>query len=167
MSLEARVESVDEAAVPPVEYAWDPDTEILRAAMRPAVAAPDAEAAVDLEGRDGAWLTLELTAGALAAVEVAVWPDVRSCETLVPPSAAPARLLLADRDGRPGAPPVEVDTAIGAVADRAERTIHFRIGPPRPCRAVRVARELLVELDGRSRLAGLWLLNVPPFPSAR
>ena len=48
---------------------------------------------------------------------------------------------------------------------RSEQTIHFRIGPQRPARALRVARDLLVEVDGRSRIAGLWLLNVPPFPA--
>ena len=26
------------------------------------------------------------------------------------------------------------------------------------------ARDLLLELDDRDRIAGLWLLNVPPFP---
>jgi len=30
---------------------------------------------------------------------------------------------------------------------------------------VRVADHLLVELDKQSRLAGFWLLEVPPFPN--
>jgi hypothetical protein len=34
----------------------------------------------------------------------------------------------------------------------------------RPARAIRFARDLLLELDERDRIAGLWLLNVPPFP---
>jgi hypothetical protein len=31
---------------------------------------------------------------------------------------------------------------------------------------MRVARDLLVEIDSRSRISGLWFLNVPPFPIA-
>ena len=30
----------------------------------------------------------------------------------------------------------------------------------------RTAKDLLVEVDGRSRIAGLWFLNVPPFPAS-
>jgi hypothetical protein len=52
-----------------------------------------------------------------------------------------------------------------AEADREERTIHFRIGRPRPVRAVRLARDILLEVDARDYLAGVWLLNVPPSPA--
>lgn len=165
MSLDVRVEEIGEAELPPVEYRWDADTDILCATLRPAGVSEGLSGSMDIEGSDGAWLTLELTAGRLAAVEVAVWPDVRSVESLVPPSApAAARLRVPSRGGT-GPEAVEVDTPIGAVADSAERTIHFRIGPSRAVRVLQVARDLLVEVDGRSRLAGLWFLNVPPFPS--
>jgi hypothetical protein len=60
---------------------------------------------------------------------------------------------------------MEIDTAIRAVADAPERTIHFRIGPTRASRAVQVARDLLLEVDAKQRIAGLWFLNVPPFPA--
>ena len=53
-----------------------------------------------------------------------------------------------------------------AESDRAERTIHFRVGPRRPARAVRIARDVLLDVDARERIAGVWLLNVPPFPGA-
>jgi hypothetical protein len=29
---------------------------------------------------------------------------------------------------------------------------------------VRVGRDLLLDVDPQSRIAGVWLLNVPPFP---
>jgi hypothetical protein len=44
--------------------------------------------------------------------------------------------------------------------------IHFRLGKPRPVRTVRLGHDLLLEVDPESlRIAGLWMLNVPPSPS--
>jgi hypothetical protein len=108
---------------------------------------------------------LEMLSGRLAAIEVAIWPDVRTVKALAAPAPLGfARLMVPSRVA--GEDALEVDTAIRAVADEAERTIHFRIGSQRPARAMSVARDLLVEVDARSRIAGLWLLNVPPFPSS-
>lgn len=165
MSLEVRIEEVGEQELPPVEYRWDADTEILCALLRPAGVSEGLNGQLDIEGAGGAWLTLELVDGRLAAVEVAVWPDVTSVPTLpLPEVAGTARLRIPTRSSQPGLAALEVDTAIRAVADAPERTIHFRIGPTRATRALRVARDLLVEVDSRSRIAGLWFLNVPPFP---
>ena len=167
MWLDVRVEEISESELPPVAYRWDADTEILSVILRSAGVAEGLTGSMDIEGADGAWLMLELTAGRLAAVEVAVWPDVKTVEPLVVPEAAgAARIRVPSRDSQPGLAAVEVDTAIRAVADKAERTIHFRIGPQRSTRALRVAKDLLVEVDGRSRIAGLWFLNVPPFPAS-
>jgi len=167
VSLDVRVDEIDETELPPVEYRWDADTEILSVTLRHAGVAEGLSGSMDIEGADGAWLMLELSAGRLAAVEVAVWPDVKSVETLqVPAVSGAARIHVPSRAAHPGEDALEVDTPIRAVADKAERTIHFRIGPQRSSRALRVARDLLVEVDGRSRIAGLWFLNVPPFPAA-
>ena len=167
MSLEVRLEEVTEGELPPVEYRWDADTEILCAFLRTGGVAEGLTGAMDIEGEDGAWITLELTDGRLAAVEVAVWPDVKSVKKLeVPEVAGTARLRVPASHGELTLEAVEVDTAIRAVADAPERTIHFRIGPTRASRAVRVANDLLIEIDSRSRIAGLWFLNVPPFPAA-
>ena len=166
MSLDVRVEEISESELPPVTYRWDADTEILSVTLRSAGVAEGLTGSMDIEGADGAWLMLELTAGRLAAVEVAVWPDVKTVESLVVPEVGgAARIRVPSRDAQPGLAAVEVDTAIRAVADKAERTIHFRIGPSRSTRALRVAKDLLVEVDGRSRIAGFWFLNVPPFPA--
>ncbi len=165
MSLEVRVEELTEAELPPVEYRWDADTDILQVTLRSSAVGEGLSGSVDIEGSDGSWLMLEVMAGRLAAIEVAVWPDVRTVPTLAPPEpAATARLKVPSRSADHGLDALEVDTAIRAVADKAERTIHFRIGPQRPSRALRIARDLLVEVDAKSRLAGLWFLNVPPFP---
>jgi hypothetical protein len=63
-----------------------------------------------------------------------------------------------------GGSTLEVDTPMRAEADDAERVIYFRIGVRRGVRTVRPGRDLLLDLDPASRIAGLWLLNVPPFP---
>ena len=167
MSLDVRVDEISEAELPPVEYRWDADTEILSVALRHAGVAEGLSGSMDIEGADGAWIMLELSAGRLAAVEVAVWPDVRTVDPLVvPASAAAARIRVPSRDSQPGLAALEVDTAIRAVADKAERTIHFRIGPQRSAKALRVASDLLIEVDAKSRIAGFWFLNVPPFPAS-
>ncbi len=166
MALDVRLESIGDDELPTLEYRWDADTDILCAMLRSGVVAEGVSGSLDLEGADGSWLTFELTDGRLAAIEVAVWPDVASVETLQPPvEAGNARVRIpTDSDDLLAA--MEVDTAIRAVADAPERTIHFRIGPSRPSRAVRVARDLLLEVDGKQRIAGLWFLNVPPFPAS-
>lgn len=166
MSLEIRVEEIEVAQLPPVEYRWDADTEILCATIRPAGVSEGLSGSLDIEGADGAWLTLELTDGRLRSVEVAVWPEVRTVASLVAPSErVAAAIRVPSRASQPGLAAVEVDTAIQAVADAAEKTIHFRIGKPRAVRVLQVARDLLVEVDARDRVAGLWLLNVPPCPT--
>ena len=59
----------------------------------------------------------------------------------------------------------EMATHMIAEADSAQRNFHFRLGKPRGARTVRIARDVLLDLDEKSRIAGLWLLNVPPCPA--
>lgn len=165
MALEVRLEALPAAELPALEYRWDADTDILCAMLRPSGVSEGVSGSLDIEGADGAWLTLELTDGRLAAVEVAVWPDVASVESLSPPVPSSTASVRIPSEGLAALAAVEVDTAIRAVADAPERTIHFRIGPTRSARAVQVARDLLLEIDAKERIAGLWFLNVPPFPA--
>lgn len=166
MSLEVRVEELGEDALPSVDYRWDADTDILCATLRATGLSEGLTGSLDIEGQDGAWVTLELTDGRLGAVEVAVWPDVKTVATLkAPAKTTAARIRFPTRTSQPGLAAVEVDTALSAVADQAERTIHFRIGPQRSSKALRVARDILIEVDARSHIAGIWLLNVPPSPT--
>jgi hypothetical protein len=152
-------------APPDVDYRWDPDTDILSAHIRPRAVGEGMSGAVELEGRDGSWLILDIASGRINGVEVAVWPDVRKRAALVPPAAVEdARVFLPVRRAQGNVASVEVNTLLSAEADNAERVIHFRLGTPRETRTVRVARDLLLDLDAQSRIAGLWLLNVPPFP---
>lgn len=165
MALEVRIEEISESRLPAVEYRWDADTDILVATMHSTGVSEGLSGSLDIEGADGAWLTLELVGGQLSAVEVAVWPDVASAPSLpLPEGIVPGQLRVPQYGSGAALAAVEVDTKIRAVADAPEQTIHFRIGPTRASHAVRVARDLLVEIDGRSRISGLWFLNVPPFP---
>jgi hypothetical protein len=149
-----------------VEYRWDTDTDILTARLTAAEEGSGPSGSVELEGTDGAWLILDVVKGRIAGVEVAVWPDVRKCATLAPPPAVEdARVLVPLRATHPGAALLEVEAPLAAESDEAERVIHFRVGMKRQVRTVRLGRDLLLDVDPQSRIAGLWLLNVPPFPS--
>jgi hypothetical protein len=149
-----------------VEYRWDRDTDILTASAGVPVDGNGVSGSVELTGADGSWLILDLAAGRVRGVEVAVWPDVRSVRALgVPDETTNARLRIAADDTVPRVASFEVATSLVAEADTAQRTIHFRVGGSKPRRTVRIARDILVDLDGSETIAGIWLLNVPPFPA--
>jgi hypothetical protein len=154
------------AGTPPdVDYRWDPDTDILSAQLRPRAVGEGLSGAVELEGNDGSWLILDIASGRINGVEVAVWPPVRKRPALAPPAAVEdARVVVPLRRAQGNVASVEVNTLMVAEADNAERVIHFRLGPARQTRTIRVGRDLLFDLDVQGRIAGLWLLNVPPFP---
>ena len=157
----------DEVVAPPIEYRWDVDTEILTGTIPVEGAGAGLTGSVEIEGSDGAWLTLDVRGGELAGVEVSVWPDVAIAPALHPPRVLnPARITIPSRPSQPGLAAVEVETRLTARADSAERTVHFMLGKPRVATTVRAATDLLIELDDGRQVVGLWLLNVPPFPSA-
>ena len=151
----------------PVKYRWDADTEILSASVVDRRGGGSVATAVELEGNDGSWVTLELRAGRFCGIEVAVWPPVKARSVLAPPTETlPAHVVIpiVTSAGAAAVGDLEVDTLLSAESDRMERTFHLRVGPPRRARAVRVGRDILMELDDADQLAGLWLLNVPPVP---
>jgi hypothetical protein len=154
-----------DGARPAVEYRWDPDTEILSAQLNPRASGNGMSASVEVEGTDGSWLILDVSAGCINGVEVAVWPDVRLRQSLNPPGTVEdAHVVVPASKSQTDPASVEVETPLSAEADEAERVFHFTLGRPRQTRTVRFARDLLVDVDGSNHLAGLWLLNVPPFP---
>ena len=164
MNIAVQLEPVADSP-PEVEYRWDPDTDILTANIRTALLADDtASGSVEIEGTDGSWLILDLAGGLVRGVEVAVWPDVRTRATLAPPSEAIDAVVRVPSRKRVGVEAFEMDTEVAAETDEAERTIHFRVGPQRKARSVRIARDILIDVDPRDRIAGVWLLGVPPFP---
>ena len=154
------------ASPPEVEYRWDTDTDILTASMKAEREGDGISGSVEVEGRDGSWLMLDVSSGQIKGVEVAVWPQVQKRADLAPPANVEDATVEV---GAPGSgkrvSALEVDTAVAAESDTAERTIHFRLGPQRRTRTVRIARDILLDIDGRDRIAGIWLLEVPPFPT--
>ncbi|MDQ6634756.1 MAG: hypothetical protein M3Z10_08370 [Gemmatimonadota bacterium] len=150
-----------------VEYRWDTDTDILSAHLASADGGNGTSGSVELEGTDGSWLILDVAHGRISGLEVAVWPNVQRRPMLDPPTAVEdAHVLIPLRSSMDGPLSLEVTTLLAAEADTAERVIHFRVGARRDVRTVRLGRDLLLDLDPQSRIAGVWLLNVPPFPSS-
>jgi hypothetical protein len=149
----------------PVEYRWDPDTDILTAHLEHSGPADGPSGSVDIEGTDGSWLIFDVAGGSIRGVEVAVWPPVRKRTLLAPPGEVEDVAVTIGRatDGD-NISALEVNTALAAEADPAERTIHFKLGPSRTTRTVRIAKDVLLDIDGKDGLAGVWLLDVPPFP---
>jgi hypothetical protein len=165
VEIAVRVET-GSAALSAVDYRWDADTDILTAMLSGASKGDGMSGSVEVEGSDGSWLIFDVSGGRIAGIEVAVWPDVRKVGTLAPPADAVAALVtIPARASQPGIASVEVDTRVVADADASERTIHFRFGAARAMRAVRVAEDMIFDVDESDRIAGVWLLNVPPFPT--
>jgi hypothetical protein len=149
-----------------VQYTWDPDTEILSAQLNPRATGDGLSGSVGLEGTDGSWVILDVAAGRINGVEVAVWPDVRKLAELRPPAnVQDARVVLPPTRTKSDVASFEMATPMIAEADSTQRNFHFRLGRPRTSRTVRIAHDVLLDLDDKSQIAGLWLLNVPPSPT--
>ena len=166
MRYETKIQPLD-GKLPRVSYRWDPETDILSAACKGMPKATGMNGSVDLEGSDGSFVLLDVAGGLLRGLDVVTWPDdIRTVDALTAPdAAADARVLFPSRRSQPAVAAVEVDTALVVEKNPAESVFHIRVGRVKPARIVRVADHLLVEVDKQSRLAGLWLLEVPPFPS--
>lgn len=150
----------------PVAYRWDEDTDILTAQV--GGARVGRSLSVDVEGSDGSWLILDVSDDRIRGVEVAVWPTVQKRSDLRPPEETESAHVKVGRDSATNpVNAVEVDTPVAAESDQDERTIHFRLGHGREVRTVRIARDMLLDIDNRDRLAGVWLLDVPPFPASQ
>jgi hypothetical protein len=166
MHFEARIEPLD-GKLPKVSYRWDPETDILSAACKGGAKAVGLTGTVDLEGADGSFVVIDVAGGVVRGVDVVTWPDdIRTVATLAPPGGAKdARVVFPSRQSQPGVAAVELDTALTIEKNPAESVFHIRVGRGRPTTAARVADCLVLEIDKQSRLAGLWLLEVPPFPN--
>jgi hypothetical protein len=105
--------------------------------------------------------------GVLRGLDVVSWPDdVRVVADLAEPDGAKdGRVVFPSRRSQPGVAAVEVDATLMVDKNATESVFHIRVGRIRPASVVRIADHLLVEVDKQSRLVGLWLLEVPPFPN--
>ncbi len=152
MQFEARIEPLT-GKLPKVSYRWDPETDILSVACKGTGKTTGLNGTVDLEGGDGSFVVIDVAGGCIHGVDVVTWPDdIRTRDTLpIPEPAKDGRIVFPGRKSQP------------RVAN--ESVLHIRVGRQRPATVVRVADLLLVEVDKNSRLAGLWFLDVPPFPN--
>lgn len=155
---------------PRVTYRWDSETDILTGALKGGGQVGDSaqglSGSVELEGVDGSFVLLDVQDGAIRGVEVVVWPDVRTVATLQSPASPRAGeiILPKSQPGRALAA-LEVDTPLTIETNPAESVFRIRVGPSRKVETVDVADGLVVEVDERGDLAGLWLTGVPPFPA--
>lgn len=164
MTIEARVEPLT-GRLPSIRWHWDPETDILSGSFQD-VAASGVTGTLELTDAEGSVAVVDVVGGVVRGVDVVVWPEVTTRPHLSPPAAArEGRVLLPSRNSPDAAASVELDTALAVATDRGESTFHLRLGSRRPVEAVRVADNLLIEIDGRQHLAGFWLLNVEPFPA--
>ena len=166
MQFETRVDPLD-GKLPRLTYRWDPETDILTAACRTTARERGLTGTIDLEGTDGAFVVLDVAGGALRGVDVVNWPEeVPEVPGLAAPAAAQdGRVTFSTRRPQAGVAAVEVDTTLQIRKSPGESVFHVRVGRARAARPVRVADNLIVEVDKQDRLAGLWLLDVPPFPN--
>jgi hypothetical protein len=165
VNIAVQLEPATEAP-PEVEYKWDADTDILSAQLKSRSNGKGMSGSVEVEGKDGSWIILDVAEGHINGVEVAVWPDVRKREALAPPAQVEdVQVLVPARRSQPGLAAMEVETPLFAESDSSEQVIHFKLGKPREARTVRLGRDLLLDVDRQGQIAGFWLLNVPPFPN--
>lgn len=165
MKIAVQLEPASESTAV-VAYKWDPDTEILSAQLTGGASGEGMSGSVGLEGADGSWLILDVASGRINGVEIAVWPDVRKLPALSPPvKIEDAAVVIPARRSQPNIASMENVTHMIAEADSAQRNFHFRLGKPKLTRTIRLARDLLLDVDDKSQITGLWLLNVPPAPA--
>ena len=147
-----------------VAYKWDPDTEILSAQLSPASGGEGMSGSVGLEGSDGSWLILDVNAGSHQRRRdrrVARRPEAARAVAAVArsrTSTSSFRRAARSRTSRRW----RWRTHLIAEADQAQRNFHFRLGKPKLTRTIRLARDVLLDVDDKSQISGLWLLNVPP-----
>jgi hypothetical protein len=165
VKIAVRVEPAS-GALPEVAYRWDPDTDILSAQLAHGASGDGMSGSVGLEGTDGSWLILDVAAGRINGVEIAVWPDVRNLASFaMPAKIEDAHVVVPSRTSQPNIASLEMATRVVAEADSAQRNFHFKVGSGRGARTVRLGRDLLLDVDDKSQISGLWLLNVPPCPA--
>jgi hypothetical protein len=154
------------STAPRVEYRWDAETAILTASVRATAVGEGPSGLVELVGRDGSWINIEIGVGRIQSVEIAVWPVVREQRSLVPPdNIEEGHVSLPPFRRSNGMASMEIEAPLVAVTDTRRRTFHVMIGGRRPARTLRIGTDLLADFDARSQIAGLWLFNVPPQPT--
>jgi ribosomal 50S subunit-recycling heat shock protein len=150
--------------LPSLSWRWDPETDILSGSFRN-TGSSRLDGTIELTDAEGAIAVLDVADGAVAGLDVVVWPEVSSLRSLaLPMGVENGRVVLrgprADRTTS-----VEIEAVLTIRTNPGESIYHLKLGALPAARAVRVADQLLVELDADDGFAGCWLMDVPPFPS--
>ncbi len=160
--LSARVQPLS-GALPAITFNWDPETEILWGHFSGPDATGGLTGSVEIAGADGAYVVLDVNRGVLTGLEIAVWPKTTVVPGLKPPkTASSGALSIPSRPSQPGIAAVELETFLAAERSEDHSVVHLMVGPKRSAAAVQLADNLLLEVDQAGRIAGFWLLNVPP-----
>jgi len=150
------------APLPAFPFRWDLETEILSGRQVVEGTPAGFTGSWEIESATGAVLTLETTGGVLGGIEVVVWPDVERVALTVPHEAPAGRVAL-EAPGGQTTGVLEVEAPITAAATASETLVRLAFGTAR-ARSVRVAENVVVDLDAQGHLAGLWLEDLPLFP---
>jgi hypothetical protein len=160
MGLAAQVAALS-GPLPKIRFTWDAETEILAGRLDGVAGGPGLTGSVELEGKDGSFIVLDVADGVMRGLEIVVWPRVQTAPVVPPDARERGRLLIPTRVSQPGIAAVELDTHLLAERSEDGSTIHVRVGPKRKVTATRLADGLILELDRRGEIAGFWLLGVP------
>ncbi len=155
-------------SLPPVAWRWDPETDILSGSIAgfAASSGDGPQATIELTHADGGIAVLDVSGGAVAGIDIVVWPEVVTAPHLAAPKdVEEGRIVLQSATRTGQVTSYELDLPLTIRTDAAERTWHMRIGEGQVVRRVRVADGFILELDDDGGLCGCWMLNVPPFPA--
>lgn len=167
MSLDTRVEPLS-GKLPSIDWKWDPETDILAGSFKGKEKAGGLTGTLELTDEEGSIAVVDVAGGVVRGLDVVVWPEVSTVPGLTPPEASrEGKVIIPSRPSQPGIASVEVDTTLSVSTNPGESTFHVRIGTKREVQLVKVADNLLIEVDQKQRIAGFWLTNVPPFPAER
>jgi hypothetical protein len=160
MGLAAQVAALT-GPLPAIRYRWDAETGILSGRLEGLDGGRGLTGSIELEGKDGSFIVLDVADGVMRGLEIVVWPKTETAAIVPPEVEQRGRLLIPTRVSQPGIASVELETQLVARRSEDGSTIHVRVGARRKVQATRLADGLILELDRRGNIAGLWLTGVP------
>lgn len=148
---------------PVLRWKWDDETDILSGVVP---APPDARGlttSLEITDAAGSVIVVDVTRGLLCGLDMVVWPDVDVDASVKLPAAVADGSLVLSVDEEDAVPAIDVEGTITVRASFDETLYHVRLGDAASARRLRIADQLVVELDAEGALAGFWLIGVPPY----
>jgi len=163
MHFEARIEPLT-GKLPKVSYRWTRRPTSSQSPVRNGES-DGAQRTVDLEGGDGSFVVIDVAGAASTAWTSSPGRTTSAHATTSPSRSRPRRRVVFRAGSRSRGWRRSSGHRTHRGEEPTESVLHIRVGRQRVASVVRVADLLLVEVDKNSRLAGLWFLDVPPFPN--